>query len=168
MIIDRQQQGLLGRGWPPLVKGGIVLPEFAQPGAFPAAAGFGARLRLTDEVGKMGADKGCDRLPMALETKAAGQFIGHQLKVGRFLQRNKSFEELAGFRWPIRPVVATGALGGELSAFEEPARAKAVQVRATDLEMVGRFRGVDLPVVKLLEEVLKKGIGEAFGQLFFS
>jgi len=168
MSIDGQPQGLLGGGGPPLVEGGIVLPEFAQAGAFPAAAGLGVRFWLADEVGKMGADKGRDRLPMALETKAAGQFIGHPLKVGRLLQRNKRLEELAGFRWPIRPVVATGALGGERSAFEEPARAKAVLVRATDLEMVGRFRGVDLPVVKLLEEVLKKGIGEASGQLFFS
>ena len=42
MIIDGQQQGLLVRGRPPLVDGGIVLPEFAQRGAFPAAAGFGA------------------------------------------------------------------------------------------------------------------------------
>ena len=42
MIIDGQQQGLLVGGRPPLVDGGIVLPEFAQTGAFPAAAGFGA------------------------------------------------------------------------------------------------------------------------------
>ena len=145
-----------------------MLPEFAQAGAFPAAPGSGARFRLADEVGEMGSDKGGDRLPMALETEAAVQFIGHQLKIGRFLQRDKSFEELAGFRWPIGPVAATGELGGERRALLEPARAQAVEVRATDLEMVGGFRAVDLPVVKLLEEVLKKGVGEAFGQLFFS
>jgi hypothetical protein len=28
MIIDGQEQGLLGRGGPPLVDGGIVLPQF--------------------------------------------------------------------------------------------------------------------------------------------
>ena len=28
MIIHRQEQGLLGFGWPPLVAGGIMLPEF--------------------------------------------------------------------------------------------------------------------------------------------
>jgi hypothetical protein len=42
MILDGQPQGLLVGGWPPWVEGGIVLPEFAQRGAFPAAAGFGA------------------------------------------------------------------------------------------------------------------------------
>ena len=30
MIIDRQQQGLLFRGGPPLVDGGIVLPKFIE------------------------------------------------------------------------------------------------------------------------------------------
>jgi hypothetical protein len=34
--------------------------------------------------------------------------------------------------------------------------------------MVGSFRAIDLPVVKLLEDVLEEGVGEAFGQLFFS
>lgn len=42
MIINGQQQGLLVGGRPPLVDGGIMLPEFAQAGTFPAAAGFGA------------------------------------------------------------------------------------------------------------------------------
>jgi hypothetical protein len=108
MIIHSQQQGLFGGGRPPLVAGGVVLPEFAQPGAFPAATGFGAWGWLADEVGEMAADKGGDRLPMAFETEAAGQLIGYELKVGRFLQRDKIFKELAGGRWPIRPMAATG------------------------------------------------------------
>jgi hypothetical protein len=33
---------------------------------------------------------------------------------------------------------------------------------------VGGFCAVDLPVIKLLENVLEKGAGQAFGQLFFS
>ena len=41
-------------------------------------------------------------------------------------------------------------------------------MRAADLEMVGSLRAIDLPVVKLLEDVLEEGGGEAFGQLFFS
>ena len=108
MIIHGEQEGLLRRGGPPLVDGGVVLPEFAQPGTLPAAPGVGAWGWLADEVGEVGADKGGDRLAMPPETEAAGQFIGHQLKVGRFLQRDKSFEELAGFRRPGWPVAAPG------------------------------------------------------------
>ena len=142
-----------------MVDGRIVLPEFAEAGAFPATAGFGARCWLADEVREMRSDKSGNRLPMALETEAAGQFIGGQLKVGRFLQRDKVFEELAGFRRPSWPVAATGELGGERSALLEPARAESVKVRAADLEIVSGFRDVDLSFVKLLEEVLEKGVG---------
>ena len=123
MVIDGQQEGLLGGAWPPLVDGRIVLPEFTQAGALPAAAGFGTRFWLAEEVGKMRSDKSGDRLTMALETEAQGQFIRCQLKVGRFLQRDKSFEELAGFSGPIGPVTATGELGAELRAALQPARA---------------------------------------------
>ena len=144
-----------------------MLPEFAQPGAFPAATDFGAWGWLADEVGEMAADKGGDRLPMAFETEAAGQLIGYELKVGRFLQRDKIFKELAGGRWPIRPMAATGEVGVELRAVAQPARAESVKECLAELEEVGGFGAVDLPVVKLLEEVLEKGAGQTFGQLFF-
>ena len=84
-----------------------MLPEFAQARAFPSAAGFGARFWLANEIGQMCADKGGDRLTMALETESNGQFIGRELKVGRFLQRYEILEELNGFRGPIWPMVAT-------------------------------------------------------------
>ena len=113
MIIDSQQEGLFIRSRPPLVDGRIVLPEFTEARAFPSTPGFGARFWLADKVGKMRTDKGGDRLTMALETEAAGQLIGRQLKVGRLLQRDKIFEELAGLRRPIWPVAAPGELGAE-------------------------------------------------------
>ena len=59
-------------GRPPLVDGGSMLPEFVEMGAFPAAAGFGARLWLAEAVRKMPSDKSGDRLTMAFETEAAG------------------------------------------------------------------------------------------------
>ena len=123
MIIHGQQQGLLVGSRPPLVDGRVVLPEFVEAGAFPAAAAFGTRFRLADEVGKMCSDKGGDRLTMALKTEAGGQFIGQQLEVGRFLQRDKILEELAGLRWPIWPVPTTRELGAELRAVLQPAGA---------------------------------------------
>ena len=88
----------------------------------------------------MRSDKGGDRLAMALETEADSQFVGGQLKVGRFLQRNKILEELAGFRWPVWPVVPAGELGAELGAILYPTSAQPVKVRLADLEVVGRLR----------------------------
>ena len=37
-----------------------------------------------------------------------------------------------------------------------------------DLEEVRGLYAVDLPAVELLEDVLEKGAGQTFGQLFFS
>jgi hypothetical protein len=93
-----------------------VLPQFAEARAFPAAAGFGTGFWLADQEREMSSDKSGDRLTMALETEADGQFIGHQLKVGRFLQWDKIFEELTGFRWPIWPMAAPGEMGAESRA----------------------------------------------------
>jgi len=167
MIIDGQEEGLFVRGRPPLVDGGIMLPKFAQAQAFPTAAGLGARFWLAEQVWEMGSNKGGDRLTMALETEANGQFIGRELKVGRFLQGYKILEKLAGFRWPIWPVAAAREMSAELRAVLYPAGAQPVKVRLADLEMTAGFDAVDLSFVELLENMLEEGIGEAFGQLFF-
>ena len=58
---------------------------------------------------------------MPLETETEGQFIGRQLKVGRFLQWYKILEELAGLRWPLWPVTAAGEMSAELRTILYPA-----------------------------------------------
>ncbi len=133
-----------------------MLPEFAQARAFPSAAGFGARHRLAYEVGKMRADKSRDGFAMAFEGKAGGQFIGGQLEVGWFLQRNEILEELDGIRGPIETVVATGKPGAEVGAVLYPAGAHPIKVGLADAEVVTGFDGADLPVVELLEDKLEK------------
>lgn len=168
MVIHGQQEGLLFIGRPPLVDGGIVLPEFAQTGAFPTATGFGAGFGLADEVGKMRLDKSGDRLAMALEVEAGRQFIGGQLKVGRLLQGNEILQELDGRRGPVWPMVPTGELGAESGTLFQPTGAQPVKVRLTGLKVLGGFLAVDLPAVKQLQDMLEKGTGQALGQLFFS
>ena len=106
MIIDGQQQGLLFMGGPPLVDGGIMLPEFINARAFPATPGFGTRLGLGEKVWKMGSGEGGHRLAMALETEAGFKFVGHQLEVGRLLERKELLDEGDGLRRPVRPMVA--------------------------------------------------------------
>jgi len=168
MIIDREQEGLLVLCRPPLVDGGIVLPKLAQPGAFPAAAGFRTPFREEDKVGEMSSDKRGDGFAVALEAEADRQFIGGQLKVGRLLERYKIFEESAGFWRPIWPVVSPGDLGAESGAAPQPTSAQTIEVSTADLEMVGRVGPVDFSRIELLENPVKQRSGEAFGQLFFS
>ena len=52
---------------------------------------------MGDQVGEVDSDKGGHGLAMALETKAAFQLIGHELKVGWLLQRQELLEEPHGF-----------------------------------------------------------------------
>jgi hypothetical protein len=49
----------------------------------------------------------------------------------------------------------------------QPPGAEPVKVGAADLEMAGGLGNVNGPLVKLLEDLLEKQVGEAFGDLFF-
>ena len=115
----------------------------------------------------MGSGEGGHRLPMAFEAEAGLQFVGQQLEVGRFLEREELLEEGNDFRWPVRPMVAARALGGEVGAVPEEAGAQPVKVGAADLELAGSLSGVNQSGIELLEDLLKKQVGEAFGDLLF-
>ena len=167
MVVHGEQQGLLVLGGPPLVDGGIVLPKLVQPRALPASPGFGAWFGLAEELWKVGFGISGHGLPVAFEAQACFQFIGHQLEIGRFLKGKELLEEGHGLGRPVRPMVAAGELGGELSAVFQPPGAEPVKVGAADLEMVGGLGNVNGSIVKLLEDLLEKQVGEAFGDLFF-
>jgi hypothetical protein len=49
VVINGKQEGLLIGGGPPLMDGGVVLPQFSHAGSFPAAAGFGGGRGHTDQ-----------------------------------------------------------------------------------------------------------------------
>lgn len=85
----------------------------------------------------MGSDKGGYRFPVAFETEAGFQFVGHELEVGRLLKRNELFEENDDFWRPIRPMVTTRKPGSELRVFPEEAGAEPVKMSAADLKVAG-------------------------------
>ena len=104
---------------------------------------------------------------MAFETETGFQFVGQQLEVGRFLEGEELLEKGNDFRRPVWPMVAARELGGEVGAFLEKAGAQPVKVGPTNLELEGGICGVDLPLIELLEDLLEKQVGEAFGDLLF-
>ena len=167
MVIYGEQEGLLFVGGPPLVEGGIVLPEFINAGAFPAPPGFGARFGLTDEMGKMGSGESGDRFAMALKAEAGFQFVGDQLKVGRFLEWDEILEEGDDVLRPVRPMVAAGELGDQVRAFSEEAGAQPVKMSAADLEVVGGISGINGPRIELAEDLLEEQGGDPFCDLRF-
>ncbi|HEX3989091.1 MAG TPA: hypothetical protein VHZ30_06645 [Verrucomicrobiae bacterium] len=54
-----------------------------------------------------------------------------------------------------------------MGAFSEEAGAEPVKVGAADVELEGGIRDVDEPLIELLEDLLDKQVGEAFGDLLF-
>ena len=102
---------------------------------------------------------------MALETEAGFQFVGHQLEVGRLLEREELLEEGDGLRRPVRPMVAARKPGGELRAFFEEAGAEPVKMGAADPELGGGLGDIDQPIIELSEDMLEEQLGEAFGNL---
>jgi hypothetical protein len=72
VVIDRQQEGLLIGGGPPLVDGGVMLPQFTHPGSFPAAAGLGGGRGGTDQDREVMAGVSGDGFTVALEGETGG------------------------------------------------------------------------------------------------
>ena len=64
-------------------------------------------------------------------------------------------------------MVAAGGLGGELGAVFQPPGAEPVKVGAAELEQAGGLGHVNGSLVELLEDLLEKQVGEAFGDLLF-
>src|ERR1044071_9887692 len=58
VVVHSEQEGLLVLSGPPLMDGGIVLPEFAQAGAFPATARLRLALGQGDQRREVGAGIG--------------------------------------------------------------------------------------------------------------
>ena len=114
MIIDGQQEGLLVVGRPPLVDRGVVLPEFADTGALPAATGLGEGRGRTDQQREVAMDVGGDRLTVPVEGEAGGQFVGDQLVIGWPLEREEGLQELPDLGGPGGAMVAAGKVQREV------------------------------------------------------
>ena len=120
VVIHGQQEGLLGGGGPPLVDGGIVLPQFAQASPFPAAARLGDGRGRIDQEREMTAGVSGDGFAVALESEADGQFVGHELIVWGTLERQEGLEELLGLDGPSGAMVAAGEVEGESGRLLKP------------------------------------------------
>ena len=134
VIIHGQEKSLLFGGGPPLVDGGIVLPEFTHLGALPSSSGLGARCGRADQQGEVSAGVGGDRLAVTLKGEASGQFIGHELEIGRALERQEDLEELLHVVGPDGVMIAPGEVEAESGRMLQPGGAQAEEMRAADVQ----------------------------------
>ena len=167
MVIHGQQEGLFILCGPPLVDGGIMLPEFAQAVPFPAAAGLGDGRGRTDQKREVSAGVSGDRFAVADESKAGGQFGGDELIVGRPLEGQEGLQELLDLGGPGGAMVATGEVEGEGGGLLQPGGAQAKEVRPTDAQELGGGVRVQVAAVESVERLVKELEGETFGELMF-
>ncbi len=167
VVIDRQQEGLLVVGGPPLMDRGIVLPEFAHARPFPAAAGLGSGCGRADQEWQVATSVGGDGFAIALESKAGGQFIGHQLVIGWTLERQEALQELLDLGGPGQMMVAPGKLEPEGSRLLQPGGSQAKEVSATDAQELGGGFGIEVAAVERIEDLVQERESETFGELMF-
>lgn len=156
MVIHGQQEGLFLFIRPPLVNGGIMLPEFAQAGPFPAAAGLGDGRGRTDQQREVSAGVSGDRFAVAYESKAGGQFVGDELIVGRSLERQEGLQELPDLGGPGGAMVATGEVEGEGGGLLQPGGAQTKEVRPTDAQELGGSVRVQVAAVESVERLVEE------------
>jgi hypothetical protein len=150
MIIHGQQEGLLVVRRPPLVDGGVVLPEFTQAGAFPAATRLGDGWGGLHEEREVVTGIGGDGFAIPPEREAGGQFIRDELIVGRSLERQEGLQKLPDLGWPIRTMVATRDVEGKGGRMLQPGGAQPEEVCATDGQKFGgRIRIKFAPIISV-------------------
>ena len=167
VVVHGEQEGLLGVARPPLMDRGVVLPEFAHAGAFPAASGLGHRGQCRDQFWKVPAGVCCDRFAVAVEGEAGGQLVRDQLVVGGPLQGQEGPQEALYLQGPARVMVAPGGAQGESRRLAEPSEPEAEQMRAADHQQFGRGERVERSPVKAFEDLEEELRGEPFGELLF-
>src|ERR1043166_8530397 len=167
VVVHSEQEGLLVLSGPPLMDGGIVLPEFAQAGAFPATARLRLALGQGDQRREVGAGIGGNGSAGGVEGETSGQFIRHKLVVGRPLQRQEAFQKLIHLGGPVRPVRAAGELGSEGGGLTQPAGAQPIEGSTADVEFLGRGGGVELARVEGFKGLVEEQGGKAVGDLMF-
>ena len=90
MIIEGQNEAGIRLGRPPGMRRTVVLPEFADGRALPAATGFGPAFGRGDQAGKVLPDISGDGSAGALKAKLTSQFIGQQREIEGLAMRQES------------------------------------------------------------------------------
>lgn len=168
VIVQREDEARILLAGPPGMRGTVVLPKFADGGALPAAAGFGAAFGCGEQIGKVLADIGADGGARAMKLELTGQFIGQQREVERPGVGQESGQKIVSGFGPRRFAVATGGAESESVFVSQPLMAKPVELGRTDVQtLCGRER-VELAGVEGRKNFLNVEGRDTVGELFFS
>lgn len=133
MVIEGEdERGTMVCG-PPRMGRGVVLPEFADGRALPAAARFGTAFEGGHPLWKVLADVSGDRGRRTSEVKLAGQFVGQEGAIEGVAVRQDAGQEIMGGGRPGRLVIAAGGLGGESGLVAQPVVTEAIELSRTEV-----------------------------------
>jgi hypothetical protein len=167
VIIYGEDEGGVSLSGPPRMRGGIVLPEFADGGALPAAPGFGAGLLGGNQFGEMAADIIGDGGAGTMEAKAAGQFIRKQGEVERLTVGQDVMEVSDRLGGPEAAAGSAGRLGMEGMFVGQPAMAEAIELGRADHQSLGGGGGIQLAEIERGQDVLNKEGRNTVEELLF-
>ena len=167
VIVGGEDERGIGLGGPPGMGRGVVLPEFADVGALPAAARFGAGPLGRAVFGKVLTDISGDGGAGPMEVEATGQFVSQKGEIERLAVRQDVGQELVGGFGPGGVMVAAGAMRRETALVEQPLVAQLIKAGAPDHQAFGGRLGVECAVVEGGEDLLDVECGEAMSQLLF-
>jgi hypothetical protein len=163
VIVGGEEEGGIGVGGPPGMGRSVMLPEFADGRALPAAAGFGAGPLRGDALREVRPDVRGDGGAGAEEVKAAGQFIGQEGEVERLAVRKAFRQEVVSGLGPRGLMVAAGRLWLKGPLVVQPLMAQLVEPGRGELESLGGGEGVELAVVEGGQDFLNVERRDAVG-----
>src|SRR5436190_890263 len=152
VIIQGQNQSGILFGGPPAMRRGIMLPEFSNGGALPAAAGFWTGPQGRDPIWKLLSNVSGDRGPGSFEVKATFQFVGQQREIQRLTMRQDLGQKAMGWQRPCGLVISTGSFEFETILVAQPLVTQFVEPAAPDHEPLGSSVCIQLAGVERAED----------------
>ena len=144
-----------------------MLPEFADGGALPAAAGFGTRVLGGNQIGEMEAHIMGHGGAGTMEVKSSGQFIGEQGEVERLAVGQDVLEVSDSLGGPEAAAGAAGRFGLEGLFVGQPAMAEAIELCRADHQSLSGGGGIQLTEIESGQDVLDKEGGNTVNKLLF-
>ena len=168
MIIDAQEQGLLGRIRPPLMDAAVVLPQLPGMSAAEATVRPHPAGRARHQPGKVLFHIGLDAGSGTVKPAQPLQFIRHELIVRRVLQREEAFQKPMHRLWPELAVVAAAGPGVISGFVPQPHRPELVKPAAADLKAGAGAGGIQFAVIESAQEATDVSFRKPAVDLFFS
>lgn len=167
MVVEREQESLFFRAWPPLVDGTVVLEEFPESSTTKAAVGAWFFGLGGNKAGEMSFDVGFDAGSGAFEAMETEEFVGNELKIAGGLERNEFAQEGNDGIRPRCAVVTTTGVDLKSRAVFEPTGSKLVEAGFSYMEKTAGFVSGNASGIEFKESLLNEMEWESVGELAF-